>query len=114
MTGEREEARVKCRYIFTKEDIIKGKPFKNNVLHSNYPIDIHSLECNKSILKENNGFYLPLESLMSFDYENLYVAGRLVGAEFEAHGALRIQRSCASMGEAVAKDIYTKLYNLRG
>ena len=43
---------------------------------------------------------------MSADFDNLFVAGRNLGAEFEAQAALRIQKSCLSMREAVAKYIH--------
>ena len=42
---------------------------------------------------------------MSADYENLYVIGRCVSADFEAQAALRIIPSCFSMGEGIAKYI---------
>ena len=48
---------------------------------------------------------------MSSDYGNLYVAGRGLSADEYAQGALRVQASCFSMGEAVAKDIYNKINN---
>ena len=44
-----------------------------------------------------------MECLISMDYGNVFLAGRNVGAEFEAQAALRIQRSCLSMGEGLAK-----------
>ena len=42
---------------------------------------------------------------MSFNYDNLYVIGKILGADFVAHSALRVQKSCMSMGEAVGKYI---------
>ena len=42
---------------------------------------------------------------MSYNFDNLFVIGKILGAEFEAHSALRVQKSCMSMGEAVAKHI---------
>ena len=42
---------------------------------------------------------------MSYDVDNLFVIGKILGAEFSAHSALRVQKSCMSMGEAVAKYI---------
>ena len=58
---------------------------------------------NKSILTKTASYQLPLESLMSYDISNLFAIGMLVGAEFKAHSALRVQKSCMSMGEGVAK-----------
>ena len=42
---------------------------------------------------------------MSANYDNLYVIGKILGADFASHSALRVQKSCMSMGEGVAKHI---------
>ena len=108
-TGVREENRVKTKYIFTKDDLINSKDFVNPVLNANYSIDIHSDKKDGSILQKTAQYELPLESLMSYNYDNLFVVGKILGADFEAHSALRVQKSCMSMGEAVAKYIANKL-----
>ena len=72
---------------------------------ANYSIDIHSDKKNGSILQKTSNYMLPIESLISANYENLFAIGKILGADFEAHSALRVQKSCMSMGEAVAKHI---------
>ncbi len=109
IVGKREDGRVKTKYIYTTKDIRGGKKYKNTALCSNYPIDVHSKKQEKSKLERVGKYYLPLESLMSFNYENLYIIGKCLGAEFEAQAALRVQQSCASMGEAAARDIRLKI-----
>ncbi len=105
-TGYREQRRLNTRYIYKKEDLIQGKSFPNPVLRANYGIDIHSNSFNKSTESiVQSAYELPIESLMSADIDNLFVTGKLVGAEFSAHSALRVQKSCMSMGEGVAKYI---------
>ncbi|MBR3604435.1 MAG: FAD-dependent oxidoreductase [Candidatus Gastranaerophilales bacterium] len=104
-TGIREHNRVKTKYIFTKDDLINSKEFKNPVLKANYSIDIHSDKKDGSTLKKTSTYELPIESLMSNDYDNLFVIGKVVGADFVAHSALRVQKSCMSMGEGIAKHI---------
>ncbi len=104
VTGSREDRRIKPRYIYTKEDLQSAKMFKNPVLCADYGIDIHSDKC-KSKFSQKISYQLPIESLMSKDISNLFVAGKLVGADFTAHSALRVQKSCMSMGEGVAKYI---------
>ena len=86
-----------------------GKKFANPAVISSYPVDIHTTKKNTSILEQNGEYQLPIESLMSSDYENLYIAGRGLSADEYAQGALRVQASCFSMGEAVAKNISKKL-----
>ncbi|MBQ8476362.1 FAD-dependent oxidoreductase [bacterium] len=106
-TGIREEGRLNSRYIYSKDDLISGKKFNNPVLSANYSIDIHSDKKDGSVLQKITTYQLPIEALMSADIDNLFAIGKLVGADFEAHSALRVQKSCMSMGEAVAKYIKT-------
>ena len=77
-------------------------------LKAQYPIDIHSNKKDCSVLQKIASYELPIESLMSQDINNLFVIGKILGADFVAHSALRVQKSCMSMGEAVAKYIAKK------
>ncbi len=106
-TGIREQNRVKTKYVYTIEDLQAQKTFKTPVLRANYGIDIHSAKKDCSILEKTPNYELPIESLMSFDVENLFVIGKIIGADFKTHSALRVQKSCMSMGEAAAKYIKT-------
>lgn len=104
--GVRASRRIRGKYIYTVDDLKSGKKFDNPVLISNYPIDVHSNKEGESILEQTvKEYQLPIESLMSEDYDNLFVAGRCISADFYAQAALRIQPSCFSMGEGVAKYI---------
>ena len=107
--GIRASRQIKGRYLYTIDDLRSGKKFTNPAVISNYPVDIHSRNKDASVLEKNNEYQLPVESLMSYDYDNLYVAGRGLSADKLSQGALRVQASCFSMGEAVAKDIYSKI-----
>lgn len=110
--GIRESYRVKCKYTFTKDDIINPKSFKNIAFACDYPIDIHS-NSNKNDKLEftNHTYYVPIEALICEKNDHLYCAGRIISADFEAQAALRTQMSCFSMGEAASKDIFKKLKN---
>lgn len=104
--GVRVSRRIKGKYVYTIDDLKSGKTFENTCLISNYPVDIHSSKENKSTLaKPVNNYSLPIESLISKDYDNLYVVGRCISADFEAQAALRIIPSCFSMGEGIARYI---------
>jgi hypothetical protein len=109
MVGIRSYRRIKGKYVYTIDDLRKGKKFENPVLISNYPVDVHSKDKNTSTLEMTGEYQLPIESLMSADYENLFVAGRGLSADEMAQGALRVQASCFSMGEAIAKYIKAQL-----
>lgn len=103
--GVRISRRIMGQYFYTQRDLIEGKTFDTPVLSANYPIDIHSCEKNGSTLKKVGYYQLPIESLMAKDFNNLFVVGRCLSADFKAQAALRVQQSCFSMGEGVAKYI---------
>ena len=103
--GKRQTKRVKCKYDYKIDDILNSKIFENPVLYSDYPIDIHSNKKNSSKLISNIKYSLPIESLMAKDFDNLFIAGKIAGTDFMSQGALRVQSSCMSMGEGIAKYI---------
>lgn len=107
MLGVRVSRRIRGKYIYTIDDLKSGKKFNNPVVISDYPVDVHSNKQNRSTLQNYNEYQLPLECLMSADIDNLFVAGRCLSADYMAQGALRVQSSCFSMGEGVAKYIRT-------
>lgn len=110
MLGIRVSRRIKGKYIYTFDDVKSGKEFETPVLVSNYPVDVHSKKKNKSTLQMVSYYQLPLESLMSADIDNLFVAGRCISADFMSQGALRVQASCFSMGVGLGK-YFAKLEN---
>ncbi len=105
MLGIRVSRRIKGKYVYTLDDIKSRKAFEKPVVISNYPVDVHSDKKDNSTLDIVKDYQLPLESLMSADIDNLFVAGRCLSADYMSQGALRVQASCFSMGEAVAKHI---------
>jgi len=108
--GVRVSRRIKGKYVYTIDDLREGKQFKNPVVISNYPVDVHSSQKNSSILEYSvKEYQLPIESLISKDINNLFVAGRCLSADFQAQAALRIIPSCFSMGVGLAKYISTVL-----
>jgi len=106
MVGIRESRRVEGVKIYTKNDLLSGYKYELPVLHADYPIDIHSYNKDSSSLVQLKVDYeLPIECLQLKNFDNVYVIGRCLSADFEAQAALRIQKSCFSMGEAVAKHV---------
>lgn len=108
--GVRVSRRIMGKYIYTVDDLRAGEKFDKPVLVGNYPIDVHSSKPNGAVLEHTmQDYQLPIESLISADYNNLFVAGRCLSADFYAQAALRIQPSCFAMGEGVAKHIASLL-----
>lgn len=104
--GVRVSNRVKGKYVYTIEDLRSGKQFANPALVSNYPVDVHSKDKNSSTLEIDGEYQLPIESLISADYDNLFIAGRCLSADYLAQGALRVQANCFAMGEAIARYVH--------
>ena len=109
MLGIRVSRRIKGKYVYTIEDLKSGRKFEHPVVVSNYPVDVHSEKKDRSTLDMVEDYQLPIESLMSADIDNLFVAGRCLSADYMSQGALRVQASCFSMGEAVSKYIRSNL-----
>ena len=109
MLGIRVSRRIKGKYVYTIDDLKSGRKFEHPVVVSNYPVDVHSDKKDSSTLDMVQDYELPIESLMSADIDNLFVAGRCLSADYMAQGALRVQASCFSMGEAVSKYIKSNL-----
>ena len=103
MLGVRVSRRIKGKYVYTIDNVKSGKKFEHPVVVSNYPVHVHSKDKDSSTIEIVKDYTLPLESLMSADIDNLFVVGRCISADFMAQGALRVQASCFSMGEGVAK-----------
>ena len=102
--GVRVSPRALGKYLYTIDDLKSGKKFDNPVLVSNYPIDVHSDKKEGAVLEKlYQEYQLPVESLQSIDYGNLFFVGRSISADFYAQAALRIIPSVASMGEGLAK-----------
>jgi len=112
MLGVRDSRRIEGVYKLTEDDIINAKKFEHPVAKSNYPVDIHNKEKNKSELRflpEGQYYEIPMESLIPENINNLFVIGRSISATFKAEAALRIQPNCMSMGEAAGNAVAKKL-----
>ena len=104
MLGIRESGRIKGKFIMSENDILNPSDVEFPACSGDYPIDVHSTEKNSSELNFVKKVYtLPIESLMSDEYENLFFTGRCFSGTFKAQAALRTQMNCFSMGEAIAK-----------
>jgi hypothetical protein len=105
MVGVRESRNIVAEYMLTGVDLLSKKKFDDAFCQSNYPVDIHgkSLNFTQSITPVNDGkpwYEIPFRSLVVKGFDNLFVAGRCLGAEFLAQSSLRVQQSARSSGEA--------------
>lgn len=106
MVGIRESRNVITEYVLTAEDLICRRKFDGMICQSNYPVDIHGKKLNFNKIKTKmvddgkNWYEIPYTSLVVKNFDNLFVVGRCLGAEFVAQSSLRVQQSCRASGEA--------------
>ena len=104
MVGVRESRNIITEYVLTAEDLLLRRKFDDMFSQSNYPIDIHGvkLRCdiNTKVADDGKPWYeIPYRSLVVKGFDNLFITGRCLGAEFIAQSSLRIQLSARSSGE---------------
>ncbi len=122
--GIRETWHAKCLHKLTGEELLYGASFPDAIARGTYPVDIHSEEGvvlryldgresqaqrDGSVVKrrwrpegeETPRYYqIPFRSLVPVGADNLLVAGRIIDADREAFGAVRVMVTTNQMGEA--------------
>ncbi|MDP4175657.1 MAG: FAD-dependent oxidoreductase [Bacteroidota bacterium] len=101
--GVRETRRAVGDYVYTGEDIRKGKKFEDAIARGCYGIDIHGQIDEDSVmehLREGEYYEVPLRALFVSEIKNVLAAGRCISSTREGHSALRIMPTSAATGEA--------------
>lgn len=108
LPGKRESRRYVGDHVLTQHDVEAGGRFPDVVAYAGWSMDDHFPQ----------GFYyreghptthhpapspwgIPLRSLHSKDFENLFFAGRNISATHAAISSCRVIATCAMMGQAV-------------
>lgn len=106
IVGIRESRNVVTEQVLTAEDLLCRRKFDDMFCQSNYPVDIHGAVLNfdaslfKPVEDGKPWYEIPFGSLVVKGIDNLFVAGRCMGAEFLAQSSLRVQQSVRASGEA--------------
>ena len=124
--GIRETRRAKCRHTLTEEEVLDGVRFPDAIANGTYHVDIHHSDGGGLTFRELDGsesinipgqprecrrwrparetnptFYqIPYRSLVPLAIDNLLIAGRSIGADKGAAGAIRVMINCNQTGEA--------------
>lgn len=101
--GVRETRRAVGDYVYTGDDVRKGRKFKDAIARACYGIDIHGQKDEKSVMEhvsEGEYYEIPLRTLFVAGPDNLLSAGRCISSTREGHSALRIMPTSAATGEA--------------
>jgi hypothetical protein len=123
--GVRETWHARCLHRLTGQELLGGTEFPDTVGYGTYPVDIHSaegtilryLDGREEVVRKDGGvvwqrwraegadfapyYRIPYRSLVPEHAVNLLIAGRLIDADREAFGGIRVMVNCNQMGEAV-------------
>jgi hypothetical protein len=103
--GHRTARRIHGRYTVTRDDVVAGRSFDDNVALVRYPVDIHAIDASQESVTDegvrSKPFHIPLRALQAKDVDNLYMAGRCLSGDYIAHAAYRVTGPAVATGEAV-------------
>ncbi|MFC4810189.1 FAD-dependent oxidoreductase [Paenibacillus sp. GCM10023250] len=100
-TGVRETNQIEGLYTLTEQDVVGGARFADVVAQTNYEIDIHSPDAQKTTDERKvDGYDIPYRCMVPAAYDNLLVAGRAISATHVAMSSMRVQATCYALGQA--------------
>lgn len=100
--GVRETRHPAARYEMTEADILEGRQRGDSVARAAWPVELHG-DAGKPVYHSVGGpgyASVPLGSLRAEGLDNLYLAGRVIGADPVAYGSVRVMGTAFATGEA--------------
>ena len=100
--GIRESRHPHAKYVLNTEDLVSERKFDNAIAVGGYPIDIHSPDGGNTDsvhLRDEGTYYIPVDSLLVNELDNLILAGRAIGADHHASAAIRVTPIAMSIGQ---------------
>jgi glycine/D-amino acid oxidase-like deaminating enzyme len=100
--GVRESRRVHGDYRLTREDVLGGTRFADEVALCGAPIEDHHAGGDTAwhYVGASGVYGIPFRSLLPLGTEGLLVAGRCFSATHDAHASARSMATCMAMGQA--------------
>ncbi|MFC7585622.1 FAD-dependent oxidoreductase [Nonomuraea antimicrobica] len=103
--GVRESRRLVGRYVLTRDDVLSGRRFPDEIAQCGAPIEDHAAGAAtiwRYVGGEPSGltYGVPYRSLLPQDVQGLLVAGRCLSATHDAHASVRSMAQCMAMGQA--------------
>ncbi|MBW1799484.1 MAG: FAD-dependent oxidoreductase [Deltaproteobacteria bacterium] len=103
MAGTRESRRIIGEYTLTGKDCVKGHRFSDVIAKCGRACNVHSptgVWGEWLWLEPEKPYDIPYRCLIPEKIDNILVAGRSISVDYIAHGAIRAQPNCMSIGEA--------------
>jgi glycine/D-amino acid oxidase-like deaminating enzyme len=100
--GVRESRRVHGDHRLTREDVLGGRRFDDEIALCGAPIEDHGAGGDTAweYVGEGGVYGIPYRSLLPLGVEGLLVAGRCFSASHDAHASARSMATCMAMGQA--------------
>lgn len=106
--GIRESRHPPARYELTGEDLIRGRRRDDGVALAAWPIEDHSVP-GKPVYHSigGNGVAdIPRDCLRAKGIDNLWYAGRCIGADPQAYASIRVMGTAFATGQAAGQEAY--------
>jgi hypothetical protein len=100
--GIRESRHPEAREMLTGDDLDAGRLRADGVARAAWPMESHD-EPGKPVYRAigGTGFaHVPLDALRARQVDNLWLAGRVIGADPDAYGSIRVMGTAFATGEA--------------
>ena len=100
--GVRETRHPEARYEISTDDALEGRQRADAVARAAWPMEVHG-EAGKPVYRPVGGdgyFHVPYDSIRAKSVENLWYAGRVIGADPGAYGSVRVMGTAFATGEA--------------
>ena len=100
--GIRESRRVHGDYRLTREDVLAGRRFADEIALCGAPIEEHHAGGDTAweYVPDSGAYGLPYRCLLPVALGGLLVAGRCFSATHDAHASARSMATCMAMGQA--------------
>jgi 2-polyprenyl-6-methoxyphenol hydroxylase-like FAD-dependent oxidoreductase len=100
--GVRESRRVHGDYRLTRDDVLAGRRFDDEIALCGAPIEDHGPGggTDWQYVAEAGVYGIPFRSLLPAGIDGLLVAGRCFSATHDAHASARSMATCMAMGQA--------------
>lgn len=103
--GIRESRHPAARYELTGEDLARGRQRADGVAKAAWPMEDHSVP-GRPIYTPIGGAgwaSIPLDALRAKGVDNLYFAGRTIGADDQAYASIRVMGTAFATGDAAGQ-----------
>jgi len=100
--GVRESRRIFGDYRLTRDDVLAGRRFEDEIGLCGAPIEDHRAggDTEWRYVADRGVYGIPYRSLLPAGVEGLLVAGRCFSATHDAHASARSMATCMAMGQA--------------